>query len=308
MRSCAFVLVGGALLFGCASSENRKGAGGVGGEETGGESGTDGTGGAPVKPMGNTGGSNNNGNNGGTTGTGGSVATPDAAAPIADSAPPSEGADAAPAGDGSTGGPPALGAHLFDGMTKIFDGTTLTNWEQRPANSWEVKDGVMASKGTARGYINTKADYGDYRLIFSLRQVSGNHQPCILIYGIRPPPNDALGAIQVQPPNGYTWDYRPGHNTSGAALFTKYPHPKLDAKKWNQCEVLVKQSGTFRFACCELTGSGPCKATEILKFNDPTAGRKGPIAWQMHNNGIHDEYKDVYVEENPKVDDLISTK
>jgi len=274
-------------------------------EEPGGEAGGEGTGGAagsPTKPMGT--------NTGGAPGTGGTIApTPDAAAPASDTAAPSESGDAAaPAGDGGSNGPPALGMGIYDGMTKIFNGTTLDGWEQRPANSWEVKEGVMASKGSGRGYINTKADYGDYRLIFSLRQVSGDHQPCILIYGTRPPPNDALGAIQVQPPNGYTWDYRPGHNTSGAALFTKYPHPKLDAKKWNQCEVLVKASGTFRFGCCELTGNGPCKATESLKFNDPTAGRKGPIAWQMHNGGIHDEYKDVYVEENPKVDDLITTK
>jgi 3-keto-disaccharide hydrolase len=298
----ALAIVCGALLLGCGGGGPAKGSGGSGGDEEidgeGGSGGAGGSGGTPVKPSGGK-------PDSGAAGEGGGGGAPDAAPP-ADTVPPVQNGDGG--GEASVGGPPALGMHLYDGMTQIFDGKTLDNWEQRPANSWEVKDGVMASKGSGRGYINTKADYGDYRLIFSLRQVSGDHQPCILIYGQRPPPNDALGAIQVQPPNGYTWDYRPGHNSSGAALFTKYPHPKLDAKKWNQCEVLVKVTGTFRFACCELTGTGPCKATEILKFNDASAGRKGPIAWQMHNGGIHDEYKDVWVEENPKVDDLISTK
>jgi hypothetical protein len=289
------------------------GHGGTGGsEETGGETGSGGSGAGGTVGSGGTGGSvkpPGDKLDSGATGSGGTTGSLPDAAPAADSAPPSgENGDAAPAGDASVGGPPALGTGIYNGMTKIFDEKTLDNWEQRPANSWEVKAGVMASKGSGRGYINTKADYGDYRLIFSLRQVSGNHQPCILIYGTRPAPNDALGAIQVQPPNGYTWDYRPGKNTAGSALFTKYPHPKLDATMWNQCEVLVKVTGTFRFACCALSGNGPCKAAEILKFNDPTAGRKGPIAWQQHNGGIHDEYKDVYVEENPKVDDLITTK
>ena len=42
-----------------------------------------------------------------------------------------------------------------------------------PATSWTVKDGTMASTGAGRGVIYTKADYTDYRLIFSLRHVSG---------------------------------------------------------------------------------------------------------------------------------------
>jgi hypothetical protein len=195
-------------------------------------------------------------------------------------------------------------------MTKIFDGVGLSNWEMCPANSWVVKDGVMASTGAGRGYIATKPDYGDFRLIFSLRQVSGNHQPCILLFGKRPPPNNALGAIQIQPPNGYTWDYRVGKNNSGGSLFTKVAHPAMSANNWNQCEVLVKGStGEARMACCTLTGTTPCKASEVVRFKDATlAGTKGPVAWQMHNGGIHDEYKDAYVQENVDVSDFITTK
>ena len=36
------------------------------------------------------------------------------------------------------------------------------------------------------------------------------------------------------------------------------------------------------------------------------AGKRGPVAWQMHNAGLFDEYKDVGVEVNPKEKELVS--
>jgi hypothetical protein len=50
------------------------------------------------------------------------------------------------------------------------------------------------------------------------------------------------------------------------------------------------------------------KAVEALAFKDPAAGKVGPIAWQMHNPGLFDEFKDVTIEMNPKDDDLITVK
>jgi hypothetical protein len=312
MRKSPLVLIGvGALLLGCSGGDMGRpgpvGGGGGSPEPTGGSGGTGGgstggTGGSSYGGSGGGGGStggNNGGNNMGGTG-GGSAPTPDAGTP---SDGPSTSADAGPSG------PPTLGTGIYNGMTKIFNGTDLSNWSMSPASSWVVKDGVMASTGNGRGYIATKADYGDYRLIFTSRQVKGDHALCILLFGIRPPPNNALGAIQFQQPNGGTWDYRVGKNNAGGTLFTRLPHPSMDKHMWSQCEVLAKGSkGEFRAACCTLTGTGPCKAVEVLRFKDPTAARKGPVAWQMHNGGIFDEYKDAYIEENPMVDDLITTK
>ena len=45
---------------------------------------------------------------------------------------------------------------------------------------------------------------------------------------------------------------------------------------------------------------------EVLDFKDATAGRVGPIALQMHNAGLFDEYKDMTIEVDPKEDKLIS--
>jgi aminoglycoside/choline kinase family phosphotransferase len=39
------------------------------------------------------------------------------------------------------------------------------------------------------------------------------------------------------------------------------------------------------------------KAVEVLDFQDAAAGKIGPIALQMHNAGLFDEYKDVSIEQ-----------
>jgi len=50
------------------------------------------------------------------------------------------------------------------------------------------------------------------------------------------------------------------------------------------------------------------KAVEVLQFKLKEAGQKGPIAWQMHNPGLFDEYKDVQIEVDPKENELITVK
>jgi hypothetical protein len=193
----------------------------------------------------------------------------------------------------------------------LFDGKTLDGWIQSPADAWTVKDGSIASKGIGRGVIYTKDDYGSFRLIFTMRHVSGNpdHQAAVLFFCTCPAPGqkelDALGGIQFQVPPGYPWDYRPGHNTDKEPMFKRLPHPKFDPHEWSRVEILVNaKTGTARLAVAQPVGS---KAVEILDFNDPTAGKTGPIALQMHNKGLLDEYKDITVEADPQ-DDLITVK
>ena len=192
----------------------------------------------------------------------------------------------------------------------LFDGKTLDGWIQIPADSWVVKDGAMASTGAGRGVIYTKDDYSRYRLLFTIRHVSGkpDHQACVLIFCARPKdgekPLDALAGIQFQPPNGGHWDYRKGHNNSGKGLFQRDKKPDFDPHEWSRVELLVDaEKGTARMAVAQPVGS---KAIEVTTFTDPTAGKVGPIAWQMHNKGLFDEYKDVEIESNPTVDELIT--
>jgi hypothetical protein len=197
-------------------------------------------------------------------------------------------------------------------LVPMFDGTTLDGWTASKADQYTVKNGAIHSTGKGRGWIYyNKAQYGSFRWLFHVKQVKGNHKPTVLIWGTTTPIRDALSAIQFQPPNGGHWDYRPGHNDGGSKYFTKLPHPSWDAKKWAQCELLANQeTGYARMACCPLTANAPrCKGVEVLQFRDTTAGRVAPIAIQIHNKGIEDEYKNLYVESpvaNP--DELITTK
>ena len=83
-------------------------------------------------------------------------------------------------------------------------------------------------------------------------------------------------------------------------------NPKFDEHEWFRVELLVDASkGTGRMAVSQPVGT---KAVEVLQFQDPAAGRKGPIAWQMHNATLYDEYKDVVIEVDPQVHDLVTTK
>ncbi len=205
----------------------------------------------------------------------------------------------ATASAGTADAPKAPNPYGDPNLVSIFDGKTLAGWTQSKAGLWSVKGGAIHGNGTARGWIYyNKQQVGTFRWIFTLRQVSGNHAPTVLIWGTLVPLKDALSAIQFQPPNGGHWDYRPGHNNGGGKFFTTVPHTKISNKNWAQCEIIANaKTGVARMACCPLpAGAAKCKAVEVLRFKDPKAGRVGPIAIQVHNKGIHDEYKNLYLE------------
>ena len=166
---------------------------------------------------------------------------------------------------------------------------------------WVVKDGAMASTGSGRGVIYTAKDYGRFRLEFNMRHVSGNpdHQACVLIFCTRPLPGekplDALAGIQFQPPNGGRWDYRPGMNSNGGDEFTLVHRPGFDPHSWSRVEIVAEATrGTATMSVAQPPGGS---LVEVLRFRDPSAGKSGPIAWQMHNPGLFDEYKDVTISE-----------
>lgn len=173
-------------------------------------------------------------------------------------------------------------------------------------SGWIVKDGAMASTGAGRGVIYTVNDYSRFRLTFTMRHVSGNpdHHAGILIFCTRPQPGekplDALAGIQFQVPLGGRWDYRPGKNNNGGQLFTLITRPPYNVHEWSRVEIVADAAtGTARMSVAQPPGG---QAVEVLQFKDPAAGRVGPIAWQMHNGGLFDEFKDVTIEADPKTE------
>ena len=192
----------------------------------------------------------------------------------------------------------------------LLEDTYSADLTKSASTGWVVQDGAMASTGAGRGVIYTAKDYSRYRLMFTMRHVSGkpDHQACVLIFCTRPQtdekPLDALGGIQFQVPNGGHWDYRPGMNNAGGPEFTTVTKTQFDVHAWSRVEILVDATnGTARMAVAQPPGG---KAVEVLDFKDPAAGKVGPIAWQMHNAGLLDEYKDVTIELDPKDDNLIT--
>ena len=177
---------------------------------------------------------------------------------------------------------------------------------------WAVKDGVIASTGSGRGVMYTTRDFERYRLLFKVRHLSGNpdHPACVLVFCTRPQageiPIDALAGIQFDVPSGGHWDYRPGMNRDGGAEYTQVANAQFDVHAWSQIELLVDATkGTARMAVAQPLGS---KAVEVLDFKNAEAGKAGPIALQMHNPNLFDEYKEITVELDPKEDRLITTE
>ncbi len=314
MRTHAIWLaLGGLLVLACGEEKasngntNTERTGGTGGSRTGGSAGATATGGSGGgTTAGGSGGTSTTtggaggGSGGAAGGTGGGGGT-GVEGGVRDA---SDASADGPADGGGDAGPPSSAGPVPYGCTNckpIFDGKSLEGWETRDPTNWLAKDGVLASQGKVAP-IWTKADYGDYRIFFKVRQVKGNHKPDVIFFGKRPGPNagqsGALGGAQLQPPNGGSWDYGAG------GTFTRDMNPNWNANLWHQCEVLVKEAGSFRAACCPLEPAAACKLVLTWKGT----GRKHPWAIQMHNPGLFDEYKDIYVEENPALDELLCLK
>jgi hypothetical protein len=173
--------------------------------------------------------------------------------------------------------------------------------------AWVVKDGILASTGAGRGVIYTEEDYENYRLIFQVRQTKGNHFPGVLLFCQRPPSGelglDSLGGIQFAVPSAGHWDYRPGFNRSGDH-FRRPFRVNFNLAEWSQVEILVNgKTGVARMAVAQPPGT---RGFELLRFEDPPAARSGPIALQMHNAQLFDEYRDLRVEVDPPDEKLIT--
>lgn len=197
------------------------------------------------------------------------------------------------------------------GCAKVFNGESFEGWEADPS-TWSITNGVMRGVGGTSRLAYTKMDYGSFRLIFSARMnpANGDHLG-VLFWGERPadpakPKIDLAGWIQFMPPHGAMWDYHPPkhHNL---------PHEKVaegskDYTKWTTTEVLCNiEKGTMRAAV---------DGVEVSRYQHPYPAERidpekrivpGPIGMFRHGGGAS-EYKDIYVEANPKEDRLITVK
>jgi|CZKU01.1.fsa_nt_gi hypothetical protein len=213
-------------------------------------------------------------------------------------------------------------------LCSMFNGTSLAGWTEVvngkvTNNNWTVVDDgpgspVMHSSGANRNFIYYNVNkYGDFRFIFTVKLISDDadstpHVPCVLFWGSSTTA-DAMNALQLQPPKGYTWDYRKNSTNTGGALGTKAVkgYPGADTS-WAQCEMLANvAAGTTRMACCPSNGEAKCASTPAVEIVDFTVDDAEPnviaqmpyyLALQAHtgNSGAKtgqiEEFKDLYVE------------
>ena len=143
-----------------------------------------------------------------------------------------------------------------------------------------------------------------------MKPVNGDHLG-VLFWGDRPedatkPKIDNAGWIQFMPPNGSMWDYHPPrhHNLPHETLVKQ----SKDFTKWTTTELLCNlEKGTMRAAV---------DGVEIVRYTHPDPKERknpekriiaGPIGMFRHGRGAS-EYKDIYLEENPKEDRLLTVQ
>ncbi len=223
-----------------------------------------------------------------------------------------QGADESKQGQETASAAPVVQqAPAYAGCAKIFDGKTFAGWEADPS-TWSIVDGAMHGVGGTSRLAYTKTDYGSFRLIFTARMNPVNRDHLgILFWGNHPtnstqPMIDNAGWLQFMPPFGGMWNYHPPQHKN-LPHETLTPGPK-DSAQWSTTEILCNlEKGTMRAAV---------DGVEIVRYTHPEASERtnpeqriipGPIGMFRHAGGAS-EYKDIYVEANPKEDKLITLK
>jgi hypothetical protein len=301
------ILLASAALAGCASPDHAQPGPGSGPPSTGG-SGPTATGGSPTggesgASTGGAGGSSSGGSDAGTTSNGS-----DASSTGAGIGAPDAGTAADAATSSGVGGPANPAAGIFPippGLTKIFDGTTLAGWDGD--SKWSVNTMDAAIQGHTGGFnlLNTKMNYGDFRLILTERMVltgpSTNHLGECFWGAPYAAGNFKFGScIVFIAPHGSLWDYGGGGNVfmgMGAGVKTD----------WQQIEILaIASTGQILAA---VNGVATTNYTRAAKGR----GKMAPIGLQSHPDHAGDtpgliEYKDIYVESPPKSMTLLTVK
>ena len=206
-------------------------------------------------------------------------------------------------------GAAASPAAAYPGCVKLFNGETFAGWEADPS-TWSIVNGAMRGfQGTSR-VAYTKADYGNFRLIFTARMNPENKDHLgVLFWGSRPkdstrPQVDLAGWLQFMPPFGGMWDYHPPkHHNLPHETLAKNP---ASSSEWSTTELLCNlDKGTVRAAV---------DGVEVVRYTHPFPTERhdpekrivaGPIGMFRHGGGAS-EYKNIYVETNPKEDRLLT--
>jgi hypothetical protein len=279
---------GGASAAGGSGGANA-GSGGAGGSAgaggtlgSGGAAGGAGSGGSGGSAGGaGTGGAAGGGGSASDAGTGGTTATTDGPAGEAPGS----------SGEGFMGLPPPP-----PGMTKIFNGVDLNDWECI-AGAWEVKDGAMWGHYSGEDLCRTKQDYSYFRVVFNENGGGSNNHMGFGFWGDH---GRRYGnALVVIPPSGAIWDYvAPERQVTGGVGSANNPIKH----QWHQVEIIANR------ATGDVLTAVNGKQVSAIKDTRLSIRKHGPIGFQDHGGASNQYYRDIYIENEPKEFKLLTLK
>lgn len=131
-----------------------------------------------------------------------------------------------------------LAVHAADApKTEIlFDGTSLDAFDRLGKPDWTVTDGIVEAKNGERGYLVTKASYGDYKLTLEF-WTSPEANSGVFLRCENPAEVNDTSCYEVN-----IFDQRPDQTyRTGAITNIAAPKAKIDAGgKWNSYEITVR--------------------------------------------------------------------
>ena len=126
------------------------------------------------------------------------------------------------------------------GWSPLFDGKTLSGWEQRATSApmstgdWKVADGAILCAGGSPGWIATKETFRDFHLQLEFRGSATVNSGVFLRSQKEGQPHVTGYELQI-------WDMQPaGYLTGSLVGSVKAEATKIKPDQWNQYDVTAK--------------------------------------------------------------------
>lgn len=117
------------------------------------------------------------------------------------------------------------------GWKLLFDGKTLSGWEQHTGGDWKVADGALVCPGTTAGWLGTSETFSDFILKLEFRGAASVNSGVFLRSQKEGLPHVTGYELQI-------WDYQPqGYDTGSLVGTAKASPTKILPNAWNRYTV-----------------------------------------------------------------------
>lgn len=129
----------------------------------------------------------------------------------------------------------ACSAISINSMTSLFDGSSLTNWNEVGAANWTFSNGYVEGSGQA-GFLVSEVPYDDFRLVVEFWTSPEANSGVF----IRCDSSQTIGAENCYEVNVFDQRPDPTYRT-GSIVNVAAPSVQIDAaNRWNRFEILAQ--------------------------------------------------------------------